>query len=74
VVEGDGGDEVVADVSTNDVVEEMGVNEAKVTVNGGGGTASKAPGAVAVVGKGSVGVLEESDGNYRKKSVYGSEW
>jgi len=32
VVEGDGGDEVVADVGTDDIVEEVGVDEAQVPV------------------------------------------
>ena len=33
MVEGDGGDEVVADVGADDVVEEVGVDEAEVAVD-----------------------------------------
>lgn len=63
VVEWDGGDEVVENVSANDVVEEVGVDETEVTVDGGGSSASEVPGVVVVVWEGSVGVLEEGDGN-----------
>lgn len=63
VVEGDGGDEVVQNVRADDVVEEVGVDESEVAVNGGSGTTGEGPGAVVVVREGAVGVLEESDGN-----------
>lgn len=63
VVEWDGGDQVVKDMGANNVVEEMGVDEAEVTVNGGGGSTGKVPGLVVVMWEGSVGVLEEGDGN-----------
>lgn len=69
VVEGDGGDEVVADVCADDVVHEMGVDESEVTVDGCGGSASEGPGAVVVVWHTSVGVLEEGDCNCREKLV-----
>lgn len=63
VVEGDVADIVVQDVSFDDTVEDVSANEAKVTVNSGGGTTSEVPHLRLVVGKGGVGVLQESDGN-----------
>jgi hypothetical protein len=69
VVEGDGRDEMMADVGANDVVEEMGVDEAEVSVDGCGGTTSKGPGLVVVVRHGSVGVLEEGNGDCGRVSV-----
>lgn len=63
VVEGDGGDEVVAHVRADDVVEEVGVDEAEVAVDGCGGAAGEVPGVVVVVGEATVGVLEEGDGD-----------
>jgi hypothetical protein len=65
VVEWDCRDEVVAHVCADDVVEQMGVDEAKITVNGCSCTSRKSPGIVGVVGKAAVGVLEEGDGNWR---------
>ncbi|PBP27062.1 hypothetical protein BUE80_DR001978, partial [Diplocarpon rosae] len=64
VVEGDGGDQVVADVRADDVVEEVRVDEAQVPVDGGRGAAGEVPGLVVVVRHGGVGVLEERDGHY----------
>ncbi len=66
MVEGDGRDEVVADVGADDVVEEMGVNEAEIAVNGCGCATGEGPGFVVVVGHGGIGVLEEGDGNCRR--------
>ena len=63
VVEGDGGDEVVADVRADDVVEEVRVDEAEVAVDGCGGSAGEGPGFVVVVWHCCVGVLEECDGH-----------
>lgn len=50
-------------MGADDVVEKVGVDEAKIAVNGGSGTASKVPGVVVVMWKGSIGVLEEGNGN-----------
>ena len=63
MVEGDCGDEVVADVRADYVVEEMGVDEAEVTVDGCGGAAGKGPGLVVVMRHAAIGVLKEGDGN-----------
>ena len=63
VIEWDGADIVVQDVSLNDAVQDMTADETEVTVNGGGGTTSKVPGLGVVVREGRVGVLQESDGN-----------
>jgi len=63
VVEGDGGDEVVADVCADYVVEEVRVDEAEVAVDGCGGAAGEGPGAVVVVRHAAVSVLEEGDGD-----------
>src|SRR4051812_19454013 len=63
VVEWDGRDEMVADVGTNDVVEEMGIEKSEITIDRCRGTTSKVPGAVIVVRHGSVGVLEEGNGD-----------
>lgn len=43
MVEGDGGDEVVAYVGADDVVEEVGVDEAEVAVDGSGGATGEGP-------------------------------
>lgn len=66
MVERDCGHEMMADVCTDDVVEEMRVDEAEVAVDGGCGAAGESPGFVVVVGHAGVGVLEEGDGHYRK--------
>lgn len=63
VVEGNRGNEMVADVGANDVVEEMSVNEAEIAVDGGSGTTGEGPCLVVVVRHAGVGVLEEGDGN-----------
>ena len=65
VVERDCGDEVVADVRADDVVEEVGVDEAEVAVDGCGCSARERPGFVVVVRHGCVGVLEEGDRDCR---------
>lgn len=65
VVKGNSRDKVVADVSADDIVEEMGVDETEVSIDGGSSSTSEGPGAVLVVGKGGIGVLEECDGNWK---------
>jgi hypothetical protein len=64
VVEGNGGNEVVADVGADDVVEEVSVDEAEITVDGGGCAAGKGPGLVVIVGHASIGVLKEGYCNF----------
>ena len=64
VVEGDVADIVVQHVGLNDTVEDVATHEAKVTVNGGGGTTSEIPHLWLIVGKSGVSVLKEGDGNY----------
>ena len=64
VVEGDGADIVVENVSLNDTVEDVTTDEAEITVDGGSGTASEVPDIRLVVRKGGVGVLEVGDGDY----------
>ena len=63
VVEGDGADVVVQDVGLNDTVQDVTADEAKVTVNGGRGSASEVPHLRLVVRESGIGVLEVSDGN-----------
>lgn len=65
VVEGDAADVVVEDVSLDDTVEEVSANETHLTIDGSSSTADKVPLVVGVVGKGRVGVLEESNGDYK---------
>jgi hypothetical protein len=81
VVKWDGGDEMVADVSADDVVEKMGIDEAEIAVDGGSGATREGPGTIAVVGKRAVGVLEEGDCHYEGtvisnavRDVKGEEW
>ena len=61
MVEGDCRDEVVADVGADDVVEEVGVDEAEVAVDCCCGSAGEGPGFVVVVRHACVGVLEEGN-------------
>jgi hypothetical protein len=61
VVKGDCRHEVVADVCSDDVVEEVSVDESKIAVDGCGGATRECPGAVVVMGHGGVGVLEEGN-------------
>lgn len=63
VVEGDGGDKVVADMGADDVVEEMRVNETQIAINGGRGAARECPSFVVVVRHAGVCVLKEGDGD-----------
>lgn len=63
VVEGDGADIVVENVSFDDAVEYMAADEAKVAVNGCCGATGKVPYFGLVMREGWVGVLQISDGN-----------
>lgn len=69
MIEGNGGNEMMADMCTDDVVEEMSVDEAEVAVDGCSGSASEGPGLVVVVGHRCIGVLEEGDGDYTFRLV-----
>lgn len=64
VVEGDGADIVVEDVSFDDSVEDVTADETEITVDGGSGATGKVPHLRLVVGEGGVGVLEISDSHY----------
>ena len=64
VVERDGGNVVVKDVSLDDTVKEGTTNETEFTVNGSSSTADVVPGASGVVGKSWVGVLKVGDSDY----------
>lgn len=63
VVERNGGNVVVQNVSLDDAVEEVAADEAKFTVDGGGSTAGEVPGFGRVVRKRRIGVLKIGDGN-----------
>lgn len=63
VVEGDGGDQVMADVGANDVMEKMGIDEAEVAIDGGSCATGEIPGLAVVMRHGGVGVLEEGNGD-----------
>lgn len=69
VVERNCGDEMMADVRADDVVEEVGIDETEVTINGGCRTTSEGPGLVVVVRHGCVGVLEEGNCDCRSSLV-----
>lgn len=66
VVEGDRGDEVVADVCADDIVEEVRIDESEIAVDGCGCATGECPGFVVVVRHGCVGVLEEGDCDCRR--------
>ena len=63
VVEGDGGDKVVADMGADDVVEEVRVNETQIAINGGRGATRECPSFVVVVRHAGICVLKEGDGD-----------
>lgn len=63
VVEWNGGNVVVQDVRLDDAVQELAADEAKLAVNGRGGTACVGPGVGVVVGERGVGVLKVGDGD-----------
>lgn len=63
VVEGDGADVVVQHMSLDNAVHQVAANEAKLSVDGGGGAAHEVPFVRRVVWKRWVGMLEICDGN-----------
>jgi hypothetical protein len=73
VVEGDGGDVVVQDVGLDDAVEDLAADEAKLAINGCGGTTGEVPGLAAVVREGRVGVLEVGDGDCEEDVSFARE-
>jgi hypothetical protein len=73
VVEGDGGDVVVQDVGLDDAVEDLAADEAKLAINGCGGTTGEVPGLAAVVREGRVGVLEVGDGDCEEDVSFASD-
>jgi hypothetical protein len=66
VVERDVADVVVQHVGLDDAVEDVAADEAEVAVDGGRSAAGEVPDFRLVVGESGVGVLEESDGDWRK--------
>lgn len=65
VIEGNQADVVVENVSLDDTVHEVTADETKFAIDRGSGTADIVPGTRLIVRKGRIGVLEESDGNWR---------
>ena len=65
VVEGDVADIVVQNVGLNDTVEDVTTDKTEVTVNGSGSTTSEVPNLRLVVRERRVGVLQESDGDWK---------
>lgn len=63
MVEGDGADVVVKNVSLDDTVEKGTADETEFAVDGCGGTTDIVPALTRVVGKSWIGVLEVGDGN-----------
>ena len=64
MVEGDGADVVVEDMSLDDTVEEGTANKAELAVNGCGGATNVVPASGGVVGERGIGVLEVGDRNW----------
>lgn len=63
IIEGDGADIVVKDVSLNDAVEQVSANKAHLTINSSSSSTDKIPLLGGVVRQSWVSVLEEGDGN-----------
>lgn len=63
VVERDGANVVVEDMGLNDAVKKAAADEAKFTINGGGGSTDVVPASSSVMRKGWVSVLEICDSN-----------
>lgn len=66
VVKGNGGNVVVQDVGLDDAVQKLAADEAHLAIDGGSSATDKVPLLTGVVGESRVGVLEESDGNYKR--------
>ena len=64
MVEWDGADVVVEDVSLDDTVQEIAADETEFAVNGCSCTTGVVPAGRSVVREAGVGVLEEGDGHY----------
>ena len=64
MVERNGRDEVVQDVSLNDAMEQLSTDEAEFTVDGGCCAACEVPGFRLVVWERRVGVLKVGNGDY----------
>lgn len=65
VVERDSANVVVKDVSLDNSVQKLTTNKAKFTIDCGSCTTGVGPLVSGVVGEGWVGVLKESDSNYK---------
>jgi hypothetical protein len=64
MIEWNGADVVVSDVSLDNSVKKSTADESEFAVNCGCGTTGEVPGLVVVVRKSGVGVLQVSDGHY----------
>lgn len=69
VVEGDGADIVVQDVSLDNAVQQVAADESELAVDGRSGALDKGPLLAGVVGQGWVGVLQEGDGDWENDGV-----
>ena len=64
MVEGDGGDVVVEDVSLDDAVEQLSADESEFTVDCRCCASSEVPGLASVMRKRGIGMLEVGDGHW----------
>lgn len=70
MVEWDRGHKMVKHMGPHNVVEEMRVDEPKVTIDGGCSASGKCPLRMGEVWESAVGVLKESNEHYSRKSQY----
>ena len=63
IVEGDGGDEMVNNVSLNNPMKELSSNKPKLAINSGGCASGEVPRLRVIVRKGGISVLKEGDCN-----------
>ena len=68
VVERDGANVMVQDMSLDDAVEEVAPDEAHLSIDRCSSPASEGPGVWRIVGKTWVSMLEVGDGNYRNET------